>query len=65
MLAARAGGAEVQALTVWSAFGAYDWDSLVTRARGHYEPGVFDVRASVPAETALAALTRAIAAVSP
>ncbi|HEY4118210.1 MAG TPA: family 1 glycosylhydrolase, partial [Byssovorax sp.] len=41
--AARAEGADVRAVTMWSLFGAYDWDSLVTRRRGHYEPGVYDV----------------------
>jgi dTDP-4-dehydrorhamnose reductase len=41
--AAREAGAEVGAVTVWSVFGAYDWDSLVTRRCGRYEAGVFDV----------------------
>ena len=45
--------AEVRAMTVWSLLGCVDWDSLVTRRRGHYEPGVFDVRGSTPRPTAL------------
>jgi dTDP-4-dehydrorhamnose reductase len=32
--AARRGGADVRAVTVWSLLGAYDWDSLVTTDRG-------------------------------
>lgn len=42
--AARAGGADVRAVTTWSMLGSWDWDSLVTKAEGHYEPGAFDVR---------------------
>lgn len=60
--AALAGGADVRAVTAWSAFGACDWDSLVTRDRGHYEPGLFDVRAEPPRPTALAGVVRALAA---
>src|SRR5579883_1163538 len=41
---ARARGADVRAVTVWSTFGAVDWDSLLVSQRGHYEPGAFDVR---------------------
>jgi dTDP-4-dehydrorhamnose reductase len=52
-LEARRRGADVRAVTVWSVFGASDWDSLLTRAHGHYEPGPFDVRARVrPTELA-------------
>ena len=40
---------DVRAVTAWSAFGAFDWDSLVTRERGHNEPGSFDVRSDPPA----------------
>ncbi len=43
--AARAAGADVVAVTPWALLGSYDWDSLVTEARGHYESGAFDVRA--------------------
>lgn len=60
-VAARAAGADVRAVTLWSIFGAYDWDSLVTQRRGHYEPGAYDVRAPVPQPTALAAVARALA----
>ena len=41
---ARAEGADVRAVTVWSLLGAYDWNSLLTRWEGCYEPGVFEVR---------------------
>ena len=51
---ARSRGADVRAVAVWSVFGAYDWDSLVTQLRGHYEPGAFDVRGDMVRPTALA-----------
>lgn len=59
-LAAREGGADVRAVTVWSLLGAYDWDSLCTRGCGRYEPGVFDVTAPRPRPTALAGAVRAL-----
>ena len=58
----RAGGADIRAVTAWSLFGAFDWDSLVTQENGSYEPGAFDVRADPPAETPLAGLIRDLAA---
>lgn len=55
---ARAAGADVCAVTVWALLGSFDWDSLVTRQTGHYEPGAFDVRGDVPRPTALARLIK-------
>jgi len=57
----RAEGHDVRAVTVWAAFGTYDWDSLVTRRQGHYEPGLWDVGSGEPRPTALAALARQLA----
>ena len=53
--------ADVRALTAWSLLGAYDWDSLVTLDRGHYEPGAFDLRGGAPRPTALCDVLRAFA----
>ncbi|HEV2530999.1 family 1 glycosylhydrolase [Phenylobacterium sp.] len=50
----RTRGVEVQALTAWALLGAYDWNSLLTRHVGHYEPGAFDVRSPTPRPTAIA-----------
>ena len=47
-------GVDVRAVTAWSLLGAYDWNSLVTRGDGHYEPGVFDLRSPQPRPTAIA-----------
>ncbi len=58
---ARAAGADVRAVTVWSLLGAYDWHSLVTRDEGVYEPRVFDLRAPAPRPTALAPMMRDLA----
>jgi hypothetical protein len=42
VVALRAQGADLRAVTVWALFGAVDWCSLLTRRIGRYEPGVFD-----------------------
>ena len=54
-------GADVRGITAWALLGSYDWDSLVTRAAGHYEPGAFDVRTDPPRATALATVVRELA----
>jgi dTDP-4-dehydrorhamnose reductase len=59
-------GADVRAVTVWSLFGAVDWDSLLTLPRNSYEPGVFDVRgreeeSARPRDTGLTGVCRALA----
>jgi dTDP-4-dehydrorhamnose reductase len=51
---ARAAGADVRAVTAWALLGSYDWDSLVVREDGHYEPGAYDVRSDPPRPTAVA-----------
>ena len=53
---ARATGADVIAVAPWALLGSFDWDSLVTQPRGHYESGAFDVRSTEPRPTAVAAL---------
>lgn len=58
----REEGADVRAVTAWSLLGAFDWNSLLTVDAGHYEPGVFDLRAPVPRPTAIAGLLRELAA---
>jgi dTDP-4-dehydrorhamnose reductase len=55
-------GVPVRAVTAWAMLGAYDWDSLLTKCSGHYEPGAFDVRAPRPRATALARMIRDLAA---
>ena len=59
---ARGAGADVRAVTAWALLGSYDWDSLVTRDAGHYEPGAFDIRGPAPRPTALASLVTSLAA---
>ncbi|HMG90363.1 MAG TPA: sugar nucleotide-binding protein, partial [Chryseolinea sp.] len=59
--AQNAAGIRVTAVTAWSLFGAYDWNSLVTRNDGHYELGAFDVSANIR-PTALAKMLTAIGA---
>ncbi|HZI19937.1 MAG TPA: family 1 glycosylhydrolase [Pyrinomonadaceae bacterium] len=58
----RAGGVDVRAVTAWAMLGSFDWDSLVTRRAGNYEPGLFDVRSRRgPRPTALARQVRELA----
>lgn len=57
----RAHGADVRAVTAWALLGGFDWDSLLTKRTGNYEPGVFDVRAPQPRPTALARLIKNLA----
>ncbi|HEY3332734.1 MAG TPA: family 1 glycosylhydrolase [Capsulimonadaceae bacterium] len=52
---ACAAGMDVRGVTAWALLGAYDWDSLVTRQRGHYESGAFAMNSEgVPMPTELA-----------
>lgn len=60
MLAAT--GVDIQAVTAWSLLGSYDWDSLLTMPRGHYESGAFSVRSGFPRATALAGYISAVTA---
>jgi dTDP-4-dehydrorhamnose reductase len=56
----RDSGIDLRAVTAWALLGSFDWDSLVTKPRGHYEPGVFDVRSSPPRPTLLAPILAAL-----
>ena len=58
---ARGEGIDVRAVTAWAAFGTVDWNSLLTREDGHYEPGLWDIRSDPPRRTALGALAAALA----
>jgi dTDP-4-dehydrorhamnose reductase len=60
-LAAREGGADVRAVTVWALLGLYDWPNLVTRQDDIYEPGVFDIRGPMPRPTAIARMVTDLA----
>lgn len=60
-LEVRRSGVRVEAVTVWNLLGSFDWDSLLTRADGRYETGVFDLSEGAPRATALAALVRDLA----
>ncbi len=64
---AQAKGVDVRAITVWSAFGAYDWNSLVRKRNGYYEHGLFELVGSekVPRPTSLADMVKALASGQP
>jgi dTDP-4-dehydrorhamnose reductase len=50
----RMQGVDLRAVTIWALFGSMDWNSLLTRRDGYYEPGAFDSRSNPPRPTALA-----------
>ncbi len=54
-------GVDVRAVTLWSLFGAVDWNSLLTRHDGHFETGVFDTRGGKARPTILARAATALA----
>ena len=51
-------GVDFRAVTAWSLFGAYGWNSLLTTKKMEYEPGAFDLRTPTPRPTALTSLIR-------
>jgi dTDP-4-dehydrorhamnose reductase len=57
----RAEGADIRAVTVWSLFGAVDWNSLLVARNRFYEPGAFDVRGPAPRRTAIGRAAAALA----
>jgi dTDP-4-dehydrorhamnose reductase len=59
--ALRSRGVPVEAVTAWALLGAFDWDSLLTSASGHYETGAFDVRGREPRRTGVAHAIAALA----
>jgi dTDP-4-dehydrorhamnose reductase len=61
----RAENVDVRTVTAWAAFGAFDWNSLLTCDAGCYEPGVFDLRSPMPRPTALSRMIRTLAAGEP
>jgi len=54
-------GIDVRAATAWALLGSYDWDSLLTCDRGHYEPGAFDVSRGSARRTPLGETVAALA----
>jgi dTDP-4-dehydrorhamnose reductase len=57
----RESGINVRAVTAWSAFGAFNWNSLLTCEDGSYESGLFDLRSPNPRPTALAQMIQQLA----
>jgi dTDP-4-dehydrorhamnose reductase len=53
-------GVPLTAVTVWALLGAFGWDQLVTRPRGRYEPGAFELVNGNVRPTALAEQVRAL-----
>lgn len=47
-------GIDVRGVTTWAVLGSYGWNQLLTKPRGDYEAGAFDLRSGNPRATALA-----------
>ncbi|MDB5119323.1 MAG: sugar nucleotide-binding protein, partial [Sphingobacteriales bacterium] len=47
-------GIDIRAVTFWALLGSFGWNRLLTKAKGDYESGVFDVTSGQPRSTALA-----------
>lgn len=58
---AQQAGIDARAVTVWSLLGAYDWNTLVTKDHGHYEPGAYDLRGGGRRPTAIRRMMQALA----
>ena len=54
-------GVALEAITVWSLLGAYDWNSLLTCNNNYYESGAFDIGNNKFRITALGKMVREIA----
>jgi dTDP-4-dehydrorhamnose reductase len=54
-------GVDFRGLTVWSLFGAYGWDKLLTTEARNYESGAFDVRTGAARPTQIARMVEALA----
>ncbi|MGV3642311.1 MAG: sugar nucleotide-binding protein, partial [Adhaeribacter sp.] len=57
----KAAGVDLRAVTAWALLGSFDWNSLLTQQRNHYETGVFDLRSGQPRPTVLSDMLRALA----
>jgi dTDP-4-dehydrorhamnose reductase len=57
----RAAGQDIRAVTVWSLFGAVDWNSLLVNRSGYYEAGAFDIRGARPRRTAIGTAAASLA----
>jgi dTDP-4-dehydrorhamnose reductase len=58
----RREGVDVRAVTVWSLLGSHGWSTLLTGRFDCYEPAAFDLRSPEPRPTAIATMTREMAA---
>jgi dTDP-4-dehydrorhamnose reductase len=58
-------GVDIRAITAWAVLGSFDWCTLLTKFKGCYEAGLFDVRSTKPRATALAKMVQSLAAGKP
>jgi dTDP-4-dehydrorhamnose reductase len=51
---------DFRAITTWSFFGSFDWNTLLQSTRRQYESGIYDVRSGEPRATALAGMVKSL-----
>ncbi|HUR64775.1 MAG TPA: family 1 glycosylhydrolase [Chitinophagaceae bacterium] len=54
-------GVDIKGVTAWALLGAYDWNSLLTKRKGYYESGVFQLLNGQPRPTAIAKMVKTLA----
>ncbi|RYE33240.1 MAG: NAD-dependent epimerase/dehydratase family protein [Sphingobacteriaceae bacterium] len=54
-------GVDIRALTAWALLGTFGWNELVTKPRGVYESGVFNLKSGQPRPTAIAVMMQKLA----
>lgn len=55
-------GVDLKAVTAWALLGSVGWNKLLTKPRGLYEPGAFDIRGGTARPTALASFIKEVTA---
>lgn len=56
---------DIRAITSWAMLGSYGWNKLLTKKRGQYEPGVFDLGGGTPRPTALKKMVQCLSTGKP
>jgi dTDP-4-dehydrorhamnose reductase len=59
---AKKSGVDLRAVTAWSLFGSFDWNTLLTQENRHYETGVFELKNNSLRPTAFTKMIKSLGA---